>query len=71
MARKIQKDKNMHPLDKNTTILTVTEFDIVHFACKLYVQLTALFVLLLLHVSTANCGHLQGATDVEYMYSLL
>jgi hypothetical protein len=77
MARKIQKDKNRHPLDKNTTILTVTELDIVHFPCKCpihrqtYVQLTAQLVLLPPYISAANYSHLRGATDVEYMYSLL
>jgi len=28
-------------------------------------------ILLLLHVSAANHSHLQGVTDVKYMYSVL
>ena len=37
--------------------------------CRVYCQLTALLVLLLRHVSTANRSHLQGATGFEEMNS--
>jgi hypothetical protein len=37
----------------------------------IYFQLLAQLVLMLLHVSAVNCSHLQGATSVEGMYSVL
>ena len=77
MEIKICKTKKIYAPDNNTKIFTVTAFDVVHFPrncpthTQTYVQLTAQLVLLLLHVSAANCSHLQEATNVEYMYSLL
>jgi hypothetical protein len=38
---------------------------------QVFIQLSAHLALLLLHVSAANCSHLQGATNVEDMYNVL
>jgi hypothetical protein len=51
------------------------KFDIVHFPCKCLTYTsslpTAKLLLFFLHVSAANCSHLQGATNFEDMYSML
>jgi len=59
-ASPVSENPQTHALDRAATGIGL---------CKVYCQLAALLVLLVLRVSIADCSHLQGDTRVEDMHS--